>query len=176
MWQMVTAVGTITFIQYKGRGVPSLLEPFDAVSAFNLLQLYLVCQLTCFKYGYNLGCTCLMYLLENFKKTFLYLIAIIVLIIKLYFWRFINMLLFFLQAYKSVVYNLLLLSKAESVFCHHICIHAFDFYLRYLGQKQNMKCFTFAPDLPCPPARRNSKYVLQFRQFFLIVHLYHEHC
>ena len=33
MWQMVTAVLANTFIQYKGGGVPSLFEPFDAVSA-----------------------------------------------------------------------------------------------------------------------------------------------
>ena len=174
MWQMVTAVLANTFIQYKGRGVPSFLEPFDAVSAFNLLQFYLVCQLTCVIYGYISGCTFLMYLLHclglsdtnnclNYKIIFLEIYKYVVAMLCL-------------QAYKSVVYNLLLLSKAESVFCHHICIHAFDFYLRYLGQKQNTKCFTFAPDLPCPPARRNSKYVLQFRQFFLIVHLYHEHC
>jgi len=33
MWQMVTTVLANTFIQYKGGGVLSLFEPFDAVSA-----------------------------------------------------------------------------------------------------------------------------------------------
>jgi len=43
VWQMTTMVFANPFIQYKGTGVPSLLEPFQAVSAFTSLQFYLAC-------------------------------------------------------------------------------------------------------------------------------------